>query len=216
MNVGGVSPNYPVTYNAEKAQKTGIHKSFAKSMSEVVQESGVGAIGSVNESGDIVMDSLCDSVNDLLTVVYKTPDFDPENPAYKVKTWDTEGNVTERMIDVSKINTKNCDSFELLAYLVIFEDTYICVITSEKLYQAMMLLKEGERAVIILDFWYGWTDQQMRRMWSASPSRSVRQRTCRSCLRRRWSWGGGKRWYSRGWWCRRAIRGGCSICSLYV
>lgn len=46
-------------------------------------------------------------------------------------------------------------------HLVIFEDTYICVITSEKLYQAMMLLKEGERAVIILDFWYGWTDQQI-------------------------------------------------------
>ena len=123
MNVGGISSNYPVAYNAEKAQKTETHKSFAKSMSEVVQESGVGAVGSVNESGDIVMDSLCDSVNDLLTVVYKTPDFDPENPVYKVTTWDTEGKVTERMIDVSEINTKNCNSFEILAYTTYLWDS---------------------------------------------------------------------------------------------
>ena len=116
MNVGGISPNYPVTYNAEKAQITEHHKSFAKSMEEIIQESGVGAIGSVNESGDTVVFKMCDSVNDLQTVVYKTQDFDPENPVYKVKTWDTEGNVTERMIDVSKINTKNCDSFELFVY----------------------------------------------------------------------------------------------------
>ena len=116
MNVGGLLPNYPVTYIAEKAQKTETHKSFAKSMEEIIQESGVGAIGLVNESGDIVVCIMCDSVNDLQTVVYKTQDFDPENPVYKVKTWDTEGNVTERMIDVSKIDTKNGDTFELFAY----------------------------------------------------------------------------------------------------
>ena len=123
MNVGGISPNYPVTYNAEKAQKTETHKSFAKSMEEIIQESGVGAIGSVNESGDTVVFKMCDSVNDLQTVVYKTQDFDPENPVYKVKTWDTEGNVTERMIDVSKIDTKNCNSFEILAYTTYLWDS---------------------------------------------------------------------------------------------
>ena len=123
MNVGGISPNYPVAYSAEKAQKTETHKSFSKSMEEIIQESGVGAIGSVNGSGDMVMDSVCDNVNDLLTVVYKTQDFDPENPVYKAKTWDTEGNVTERMIDVSKINAKNCKSFEMLAYTTYLWDS---------------------------------------------------------------------------------------------
>ena len=116
MNVSGIASNYSAAYNAEKAQNASGKKSFAKSMDEVIQESGVGIVGSVNESGDIVIDKMRDNVNGLQTVVYKTQDFDPENPVYKVKTWDTEGNVTERMVDVSKINTKNCDSFEFFAY----------------------------------------------------------------------------------------------------
>lgn len=46
-------------------------------------------------------------------------------------------------------------------HLVLFGDNYTCVITSEKLYQAMMCLPEGQKAVLILDFWYGWTDRQI-------------------------------------------------------
>lgn len=45
--------------------------------------------------------------------------------------------------------------------LVVCGEKYTCVITSEKLYQAMTLLPEKQKAVIILDFWYGWTDQQI-------------------------------------------------------
>ena len=123
MNVGGLSTNYPAAYNAGRVHKAETNKSFAKSMSEVVQESGVGSIGSVNESGDTVVWKCCDNVNGLLTTVYKTPDFDPENPVYKVKTWDTEGSVTERMIDVSKINTKNCDAYEMFAYISYLKDS---------------------------------------------------------------------------------------------
>lgn len=48
--------------------------------------------------------------------VYKTSDFDPANPVYKVKTWDREGNVTEQMVDVSKVDPKNCDTAEMYAY----------------------------------------------------------------------------------------------------
>lgn len=50
-----------------------------------------------------------------------------------------------------------------LEHLVVYEDDYTCVITSDKLYQAMMLLPDGEKAVIILEFWYGWTDRQIAR-----------------------------------------------------
>lgn len=46
-------------------------------------------------------------------------------------------------------------------HLVVYGGTYTCVVTSEKLYHAMSLLPEGQRAVLILDFWYGWTDQQI-------------------------------------------------------
>ena len=46
-------------------------------------------------------------------------------------------------------------------HLIIFDDAYICVVTCEKLYQAMVLLPEKELAVIILDFWYGWSDRDI-------------------------------------------------------
>ena len=36
--------------------------------------------------------------------VYQPNDFDPANPVYKVKAWDKDENVTERMVDVSKID----------------------------------------------------------------------------------------------------------------
>lgn len=48
-------------------------------------------------------------------------------------------------------------------HLVVCGDDYTCVITSDKLYQAMMLLADGEKTVIILEFWYGWTDRQIAR-----------------------------------------------------
>ena len=48
--------------------------------------------------------------------VYKTQDFDAANPMYRVKTWDKSGNVTEQMVDVSKVNPENCDTAEMYAY----------------------------------------------------------------------------------------------------
>ena len=35
---------------------------------------------------------------------------------YKVKVWDKNGNVTERMVDVSKVDTKSCDYIDMFAY----------------------------------------------------------------------------------------------------
>ena len=55
--------------------------------------------------------------------VYKTQDFDQENPVYKVKIWDAEGNMTERMIDASKIDTINCDTFEMEVYAAHLKET---------------------------------------------------------------------------------------------
>lgn len=46
-------------------------------------------------------------------------------------------------------------------HLIVFRGTYTCVVTSEKLYQAMSMLPDSQKGVIILDFWYGWTDTQI-------------------------------------------------------
>ncbi len=76
--------------------------------------------------------------------VYKTPDFDPENPVYKVKIWDKSGNVTERMVDVSKVDPKNCDTMEMYAYTAdlkesgkgSFEDTVLKAVVAKSVKDA--------------------------------------------------------------------------------
>ena len=120
MNVGGVNTNYPIGYEARKTKRAASENDFAKEIAGTAQASGSRADailhGSDEETGDIAVSSWADMVNGSSTTVYKTIDFDPENPVYKVKTWDAAGNVTERMVDVSKIDPKNCDTIELYAY----------------------------------------------------------------------------------------------------
>ena len=45
--------------------------------------------------------------------------------------------------------------------LVFCGDEYACIIGNETLYQAMMLLKEEERAILVLDFWYELSDEEI-------------------------------------------------------
>ena len=127
MNVGGISTNYSATYDTEKKQKVGINGDFGTKIAEAVQASGTEATtaahGSDEESGDIAVFSALYTDSGSKYTVYKTQDFDPENPVYKVKIWDTEGNVTERMKDASKIDPKNCDTFEMQVYMAHLKET---------------------------------------------------------------------------------------------
>ena len=120
MNIGGVTRNDPIGYENKRSQRAASGSNFAKEIASTAQADGAGATaalhGSIEETGDIAVSSWADMVNGSSTTVYKTKDFDPENPVYKVKTWDAAGNVTERMVDVSKIDPENCDTIELYAY----------------------------------------------------------------------------------------------------
>ena len=55
--------------------------------------------------------------------IYKTKDFSLENPVYKVIMWDEAGNETERMVDLSKVNIKDCDTLDMLAYTTYLSET---------------------------------------------------------------------------------------------
>ena len=127
MNVGGISTNYSTAYDAEKTQKVGVNNDFAGKIAEAAQANGTEAIvtahGSDEESEDIAVFSTLYTDSGSKYTVYKTQDFDPAIPAYKVKIWDTEGNVTERMIDASKIDPKNCDMFEMQVYTAHLKET---------------------------------------------------------------------------------------------
>lgn len=100
---------------------------FSEKMGNVIQTNGntppAVLHGDDEETGDIAVSSWADVVNGTSVTVYKTQDFDPENPVYKVKVWDKEGNVTERMVDVSKVDAKNCDTIEMYAYTSYLKDS---------------------------------------------------------------------------------------------
>lgn len=58
-------------------------------------------------------------------------------------------------------------------HLVLKSANYICVITSEHLYNAMLELSEKQREVLILDFWYGYTDVEIASHFRVT-SRTIR------------------------------------------
>ena len=127
MNIGGITTNYSAAYDTEKVQNAGTDKNFAKEIANAAQESGAGEStalhGSDEESGDIAVFRALYTDSGSKYTVYKTQDFDPENPVYKVKIWDAGGNMTERMIDVSKKNPRNCDTFEMQVYAAHLKET---------------------------------------------------------------------------------------------
>ena len=120
MNVGGVTTDYPKGFEARRTQRVASENNFAKEVTGAAQANRTGAAatlhGSDEATGDIAVSSWADMVNGSSTTIYKTKDFDPENPVYKVMTWDVAGNVTERMVDASKIDPRNCDTVEMYVY----------------------------------------------------------------------------------------------------
>ena len=117
MSISGIgAAGYPAAgYETRKTERNVAGGNFAKQAAEAAQ-----AAATLHEaeegSGDITVFSGAEIVSGSSYSVYKTQDFDPENPVYKVKTWDKSGNVTERMVDVSEVDPKNCDAAEMYAY----------------------------------------------------------------------------------------------------
>lgn len=126
MSINGISTNYSA-YDTGKTKQQANDKNFAKEITSIAQADGVEASstlhGSDEESGDSAVLQVLYTNSGLKYTVYKTQDFNSENPIYKVKIWDTAENMTERMIDASKINPKNCDTFEMDVYAVHLMET---------------------------------------------------------------------------------------------
>ncbi len=115
---------------------------FAKQAAQATQEAGQATAilhGAEEDSGDITIFSGAEPVSGSSYSVYKPADFDPENPVYKVKIWDQSGNVTQQMVDVSKVDPKNCNTAELYAYTAdlkesgkgSFEDTVLKAVVAK-------------------------------------------------------------------------------------
>lgn len=48
--------------------------------------------------------------------VYKPADFNPKDPKYLVKTWDSDGNVTEEEVSLNKVDPSNATYVQMAAY----------------------------------------------------------------------------------------------------
>ena len=149
MSVSGIgAAGYPTAgYETRKTEKNVAGGNFAKQAAEASQAAGQATAtlyGAEEGSGDITIFSGAEVVSGSSYSVYKTPDFDPANPVYKVKIWDNSGNVTERMVDVSKVDPKNCDTVEMHAYTAdlkesgkgSFEDTVLKAVVAKSVKDA--------------------------------------------------------------------------------
>ncbi|MCM1499388.1 MAG: hypothetical protein NC124_13055 [Clostridium sp.] len=118
MNISEIAAGHPMAgYGTRKTERNPAGKNFADQAAQVTGKAQTATLhGADEDSGDIAVSSWADVVNGESVSVYKTPDFDLKNPIYKVKTWDKSGNVTEQMVDISKVNPKNCNTAEMYAY----------------------------------------------------------------------------------------------------
>lgn len=119
INGIGTASYLAAGYETRKTERSAAGGNFAKQAAEAAQAAGQAAAvlhGADEGSGDITIFSGAELVSGSSYSVYKTQDFDPENPVYKVKIWDKSGNVTEQMVDVSKVDPKNCSTIEMYAY----------------------------------------------------------------------------------------------------
>lgn len=148
MAINGIgTTSYPAGYETRRTERNTTSKNFAKQAAEAAQAAGqaIAVLHGADEgSGDIAIFSGAELVSGSSISVYKTQDFDPENPVYKVKIWDKSGNVTERMVDVSKVDPKNCDTAEMYAYTAnlkergkgSFEDTVLKAVVAKSVKDA--------------------------------------------------------------------------------
>ena len=144
MNVNGIGAGYPAAgYETRRTGRNVAGGRFAEQAAEAAQATAT-LHGADEGSGDIAISSWADVVSGSSISVYKTQDFDAANPVYKVKTWDKSGNVTEQMVDVSKVDPENCDTAEMYAYTAnlkesgkgSFEDTVLKAVVAKSVKDA--------------------------------------------------------------------------------
>ncbi len=117
MGVNAIGVNgYPADYRAGKAERSQAGHTADTSWTVKAQNHDMVLHGEESEEdGKVVTAWACVTDHTSMTV-YQPKGFDPAHPVYKVKVWDANGNVTERMVDVSKVDPGNCDTVEMYAY----------------------------------------------------------------------------------------------------
>ena len=118
MGVNGIGASgYPMGYTPQKTERNHVEENVFKYVMDgkgTKFRCGI-AWGRIGRRRKVVTAWACVTENTSMTV-YQPNDFDPAHPVYKVKVWDANGNVTERMVDISEVDPSNCDTIDMYAY----------------------------------------------------------------------------------------------------
>lgn len=126
MSVSGIhSSCYQANYEMQKPGRTAEKGDFLNQLGNVKKSGGTFELHYFeNEDGEKAVGAMCGA--GYSATVYEPKDFDPTNPVYKVKIWDNEGNVTERMVDISEVSTEQSDYIDMFAYSNYLEKSGKC------------------------------------------------------------------------------------------
>ena len=117
MDINNLQRTLPQSYHVD-AGRIRVRRNYADQMCNMVPATqasgGTFELHISNDKDGKAIGSMCGA--DYSLTVYQPKDFDPANPVYKVKVWDKGGNVTERMVDVSKVDTAGSDYIDMGDY----------------------------------------------------------------------------------------------------
>ena len=123
MNVNGIgTTNYPAWYKTKNTTRQaagmdlGGQARRTQQPAQTAQPTLVLHGKNDADEGETVVGSSVNAQTGVSIAVYKPQDFDESNPVYHVKTWDADGNMTERMVNISEIDPRHCDEIEMSAY----------------------------------------------------------------------------------------------------
>lgn len=122
MSISGIgTSNYITGYATKRAVRNTPANNFENTINSQ-NSNGVFTLHYFdNEDGDTALGACCNNSGSV--TVYKPKDFDPSNPMYKVREWDSNGNMTERMTNVLKVDPRNADFCDMYAYSCYLTDS---------------------------------------------------------------------------------------------
>ncbi len=129
MSITGINGaiNYTMGYTNNTVKENTTKSSFENHISNLANSNNTtnissgnlvlhGIFGETDSEGYTVVGAWGDARTNTSTTVYKPADFDESNPVYCVKIWDSQGNVTERNVNLNDVNVSNCDTFDFYSY----------------------------------------------------------------------------------------------------
>ena len=128
MNIGAIAGNSGYNYQS-KISNNNAGKSFSSTIDSATNAQTPHLVLHKSAEGDAdkSVGSWVNPNAGRSITVYEPQDFDPTNPVYKMKIWDSDDNLLEeREVDINSIDPSHADSYDLYALSVYGEKSGKC------------------------------------------------------------------------------------------